>query len=103
MHSTAAAKQRDFPTTLFGWENLYRAQTNSQRRENKVAHKTANKDPKYRWSHPTEWFAEKIAEGDESTLRGYLNALLSGLDGDTIQDAFQDEMETDGYFREESE
>lgn len=30
----------------------------------------------------------------------YLLAILDKLDGDTIQDAFQTEMDDDGYFKE---
>lgn len=55
----------------------------------------------YKWAHPGEWLAEKIAEADETTLRGYLNSLLPSLDSDTIQDTFQDEMGADGYFNDD--
>lgn len=52
----------------------------------------------YRWDSPGDWLAEKIAAGDEYALRGYLNAIVGTLDSDTIQDIFQAEMQTDGYF-----
>ena len=40
-----------------------------------------------------EWLASKTSDQ-------YLMAIIDKLDGDTIQDAFQNEMADDGYFRE---
>lgn len=54
--------------------------------------------PKRKWDHPSDWLMEKIEEGRERDLRMLLNTILSALDGDTIQDLFQDDMSDDGYF-----
>lgn len=45
------------------------------------------------WSDAHSWL-------DSKPICDYLRALLDKLDGDTIQDAFQNEMEEDGYFKE---
>ena len=48
-----------------------------------------------RWTPPAsahEWLESK-------PICNYLIALLGQIDGDTIQDAFQSEMDSDGYFR----
>ena len=60
-------------------------------------------EPKYKWSHPSEWLSDKITElegaGDAKGLASLLRSLT--LDGDTIQEAFESDMDRDGYFREE--
>jgi hypothetical protein len=44
------------------------------------------------WSNAHEWLQSK-------TQDTYLFDLLDSIDGDTIQDRFQSEMEEDGYFK----
>lgn len=60
-------------------------------------------EPRYRWTHPIEWLNDKITElsqkDDVSELCSVARSLAEALDGDTIQDLFQDEMDEDGYFR----
>ncbi len=60
---------------------------------------------KYKWSHPAEWLNHKIDDSKEASfavteLASMCRLLASKLDGDTIQDLFQDEMDEDGYFQE---
>ena len=55
--------------------------------------------PRYRWSHPTEWLEEKILTGHDA--REYAVSLLRMVDGDQIQDEFQSQMHEDGYFSQE--
>ncbi len=60
----------------------------------------------YRWSHPIEWLQGKIDDlanqRDKDVavteLRSIASELAGHLDGDTIQDIFQSEMDADGYF-----
>ncbi len=59
----------------------------------------------YRWTHPSEWLADKISsytslrDADAITQLADLARALAGLlDGDQIQDLFQAEMDADGYF-----
>lgn len=56
----------------------------------------------YRWSHPSDWLAEKINGFEAGTefakLREFALAMAGTLDGDQIQDLFQSDMDGDGYF-----
>lgn len=54
----------------------------------------------YKWASPVCWLDEQVRKADEATLRQMLLALMPSLDGDTIQDVFQFEMQVDGYFEE---
>ena len=72
--------------------------------------------PRYKWSHASDWLEQKIDDlanaGDEavsraeerdlgralSELRQLAHDLASKLDGDTIQDLFQSDMDADGFF-----
>jgi hypothetical protein len=62
---------------------------------------------KYKYESPHEWLSEKVTQayqsGNSSYLAGLLNDIIPKLDGDTIQDIFQDEMDGDGYFDEITE
>lgn len=53
----------------------------------------------YKWNNPHEWLITKIErEWKEYQLRSAIRNLLYKIDNDIIQDAFQDEMDADGYF-----
>lgn len=60
---------------------------------------------KYKFSHPGEWLDAKITElsmADKvDELCGMFRELASKVDGDTIQDCFQSDMDADSYFNEE--
>lgn len=57
-------------------------------------------DPRYHWSHPSEWLDHYLEQDthDRDDLIRIARALAGKLDGDQIQDEFQDEMTEDGYF-----
>ena len=55
-------------------------------------------EPQYKWSHPAEWLIERIQNDTASRVREYAVALLGMVDADQIQDVFQSEMDSDGYF-----
>jgi hypothetical protein len=79
---------------------------------------------RYKWDSPGDWLGDKINEHkavlEDFILRGkgsaddadkalaglcciangIVNGELGGVDSDSIQDAHQDEMEEDGYFRD---
>ena len=58
-------------------------------------------DTGYRWDYPLEWFKEKNNEtNDPEVLRTFALELACKHDSDTLQDLFQDVMESDGYFEE---
>ena len=76
--------------------------------------------PRYKWSHPIEWLEHKIDQPclDErrppsdqvdaldakiAWLSKLAKDLASKLDGDTLQDLFQEEMAEDGYFDDQDE
>ena len=70
----------------------------------------AKPEPRYRWSHPSEWLSfhvDRLANDDSaeahSELVKLVMSLASLLDGDQIQDLFQDEMDRDGYFNDLNE
>ena len=56
----------------------------------------------YKWNYPQEWLLEKCAS-DTATieyLTGVINTIVPTLDGDTIQDLFQSEIDEDGFFED---
>jgi hypothetical protein len=59
---------------------------------------------RYRWSHPSEWLDDRIrtltTEEDHDALADIAQSLAGRLDGDSIQDLFQSEMDADGYFQD---
>ena len=70
---------------------------------------------RYKWASPQEWLTETrekmVHEASAkatfsalqeviATLLDDLNTLVSDFDGDTIQDAYQSEMDKDGYFND---
>ncbi|MNC99146.1 hypothetical protein D3C83_173230 [compost metagenome] len=62
----------------------------------------------YKWKSAAEWLDEKIdnlrdGKFAEQDIAAIARALASKLDGDSIQDLFQDEMDEDGFFKEESD
>jgi hypothetical protein len=61
----------------------------------------------YKYTHPADWLLKKIdryvADNDIDQLQGLAKELVTYLDGDTIQDHFQSEMDADGYFDEVEE
>ena len=53
------------------------------------------------WHSPQEWLFWKLEQvlnlaPDRTTL--WLKPLLESIDGDTIQDIYDEQMESDGYF-----
>ena len=55
---------------------------------------------RYKWEHPKDWLDQKIANTkDIEELQKLCFDLANYLDGDSIQSAFQNEMEADGYFK----
>lgn len=55
---------------------------------------------KYRWPTPHQWLLDKAETMTVEELHGILRDVAWRLDGDSILDLFQDEMERDGYFTE---
>lgn len=55
---------------------------------------------RYKWDSAYEWLEEKSQDWDATRLRTELLDLARQTDGDTIQDSFQSEMDSDGYFRD---
>jgi hypothetical protein len=68
----------------------------------------------YRWSHPHDWLEERIyklatpvpdnktqaeSAADKRELMRIAWELAKRLSADDVQDAFQDDMDGDGYFR----
>lgn len=58
---------------------------------------------KYRWTHAGEWLNEKLEEGDPATVLQMARVMALSLDGDTIQELFELEMDSDGFFVEVGE
>ena len=60
----------------------------------------------YKFESAHDWLSktitEKQSQGQIDWLAEALRSLMLGLDGDAIQDAFQSEMDDDGYFTPES-
>ena len=55
---------------------------------------------KYRWEHPYEWLVDKVNSGEwDKNLRVEILELASHLDGDTLQDIYQSDMDADNYFK----
>ena len=53
----------------------------------------------YVWNNPLEWLTAKIDGLDSGTgLAEIAKALAAQLSSDQIQDLFESEMDTDGYF-----
>jgi hypothetical protein len=61
----------------------------------------------YKYTHPYHWLSSKIEEmaanNDVDGLKAIALQLGNFLDGDTIQDEFESEMDNDGYFTEVAE
>lgn len=55
---------------------------------------------RYRWSHPLEWLDEKLDTLPPAEVLSWAKQLAQQLDGDQIQDLFQQDMDDDGYFTE---
>ena len=56
----------------------------------------------YKWSHPTDWLKDKIRDTETlPEMRSLAQAIAEKLDGDEVQDIFEDEMSEDGYFNKE--
>lgn len=63
---------------------------------------SATRKPKYRWSHPREWFDYYLEQEthDRDDLIGIARQLADKLDGDQLQDVFQSDMDADQYFHD---
>lgn len=61
---------------------------------------TTTGEAEYKWSHPLEWLRYKVNQhrDDPQWLADCITSLTTDMDGDTIQDLFQSEMDADGYF-----
>jgi len=57
---------------------------------------------KYRWSNAREWL-DWALETRRLTQGEVLCSLLDNIDCDEIQDAFQPDMDDDGYFEQEED
>lgn len=59
---------------------------------------------RYKWASPGEWLRQKIqtaaSENDVVELMSICNTLLPHVDNDTIQDEFQSDMDSDGFFQD---
>jgi hypothetical protein len=57
-------------------------------------------DKKYKWGSPHVWLTDCLMRGrwTPSEVTGVAINLTSILDGDEIQDLFQNEMDESGYF-----
>lgn len=56
---------------------------------------------KYKWEHPYGWLVHYVTGiRDVASLKSIIFLMMSKVDGDAIQDLFQDEMDADGYFDE---
>ena len=57
---------------------------------------------RYKWHTAHEWLLEKAQEyaraNNAAELLSIIDTLVPKLDGDTIQDEFQSEMDADGFF-----
>ena len=56
---------------------------------------------RYKWDSPGEWLSEKIQSLevlDFYKLKDIATSMLTVLDGDQLQDLFQDDMDNEGYF-----
>lgn len=55
---------------------------------------------RYKWATAHEWLFNALENGphDSNELNSRIRNILSKLDGDTIQDEFQDLMDSDGFF-----
>jgi hypothetical protein len=56
-------------------------------------------EQQYKWAYPSDWLNDKIDAAEPTELRGIVNAIVTKLAEDDIQDLFQAEMDADGYFR----
>ncbi len=54
--------------------------------------------PKYKYSSPYHWLDDTASQWTQVELYAALMALAAQVDGDTIQDVFQSDMDKDGYF-----
>jgi hypothetical protein len=64
---------------------------------------TKYKWAKYKWDSPHDWLMEKAQSMTVEQLHSALEAVAYRLDGDSIQDLFQTEMDQDGFFDPETE
>jgi hypothetical protein len=53
---------------------------------------------RYKWEHAQDWLQDRIAGAGEDELLELAKAMAGTLDGDQIQDLFQDAMDNDGFF-----
>lgn len=58
---------------------------------------------RYKYESAHEWLELKAATWTYDELLGQFKQLIYKLDGDTIQDQYQDDMDRDGYFEEATE
>lgn len=52
----------------------------------------------YKWKSPLAWLTEKAGTWDFLQLYHEFCAVVQTLDGDEIQELYESEMDTDGYF-----
>lgn len=56
-----------------------------------------NEPPTYKWSHAFEWLESAVQHG-RIGKESLMELIAEHVDSDAIQDAFQEEMDSDGYF-----
>jgi HPt (histidine-containing phosphotransfer) domain-containing protein len=60
-------------------------------------------EAKYKWDNPADWLDDRVTkavdENDVPELVSIIHSLKGQLDFDGIQEAFQSDMEADGYFK----
>lgn len=54
----------------------------------------------YRWNGAHDWLADKLEGIGEDALLAFAQRMSQLMDADDIQEAFQEEMDADGYFEE---
>jgi hypothetical protein len=52
----------------------------------------------YRWKSPGDWLNEQLSTWTPEDIKKAAEAMAGKLDSDTIQDLYELEMDTDGYF-----
>jgi hypothetical protein len=54
----------------------------------------------HKWNSPHEWLIEKARHWNADALYDALSDVVCRLDGKSIHDLFQSEMNADGYFEQ---
>lgn len=60
----------------------------------------SSNEHRYKWASPYDWLSEQAATWTRERLLTELRNLAVKLDSDTLQDEYQTEMDSDGFFEE---